>query len=124
MQLEKVCMMISPSSKKTVRHATVPRKGKPSHTLLSMMAVVVIFLPGCMKLGSGGATKPPPETTMQKEVAEIVKMYRLCLQKYEDNPGTAKEHCSAYRDAIRDLAPDTQKSLVAELLDRLRSQVQ
>ncbi len=61
---------------------------------------------------------------MQKEVAEIVKMYRLCLQKYEDNPGEAKEHCGAYRDAIRDLAPDTQKSLIAELLDRLRDKVQ
>ncbi|MDQ6734959.1 MAG: hypothetical protein M3Z35_12755 [Nitrospirota bacterium] len=95
-----------------------------SHIILSMLIVVAVILPGCMEFGSRDSTRHPPETTMQKEVAEIVKMYRLCLQKYEDNPGTAKEHCSAYRDAIRDLAPDTQKSLVAELLDRLRDKVQ
>ena len=36
----------------------------------------------------------------------------------------AKENCGVYKDAIGDIAPDNQKSVVAELLDRLRDKVQ
>lgn len=83
-----------------------------------------MVLPGCLKLGSSDKVKTAPETTMQKEVGELIKIYRLCLQKYEENPVKAKENCGVYKDAIRDIVPDTQKSLVTELMDRLRENLQ
>ena len=37
---------------------------------------------------------------------ELVKIYRLCLQKYEENAEKAKEHCATYKEAIREIAPE------------------
>ena len=60
------------------------------------------------------------ETAIDREVAEMVKLYRICLQKNEDTPVKARENCSMYKDAIRDLAPDNMRTIVAELMDRMR----
>jgi hypothetical protein len=32
----------------------------------------------------------------------------------------AKENCGMYKEAIRDLAPDNMRTVLAEVLDRLR----
>lgn len=88
--------------------------------LLLMTPLVMVLLSGCLGWGTSDSTKHSPETTMQNEVAELVKIYRLCLQKYEENAEKAKEHCAIYKEAIREIAPERQKSIVAELLDRLR----
>ena len=76
-------------------------------------AMMLIGLPGCLRLGFGGGddagsrtSKNTAETAISREVAEMVKLYRICLQKNEDNPVKAKENCGMYNDAIRDLAPD------------------
>lgn len=50
----------------------------------------------------------------------MVKLYRICLQKNEDNPVKAKENCSMYKEVIRDLAPDNMRTIVGEVLDQLR----
>ena len=84
---------------------------------LLIAAAFVALLSGCH---SGAMNESPPETTMQKEGAELVKLYRQCLQKYEEYPEKAKERCSVYKDAIHEIAPEHQKSFVSELLDRLR----
>ncbi|MBA3967243.1 MAG: hypothetical protein H0X47_16015 [Nitrospirales bacterium] len=60
------------------------------------------------------------EKAIDGEVAEMVKLYRMCLQKNEDAPAKAKENCGLYKDAIRDLAPDNMRTIVAELMERLR----
>lgn len=91
---------------------------KPCLALL-IAAQFVVLLSGCL---SWGRNEPPHEATMEMEAAELVKIYRQCLQKYEEYPEKAKEHCSAYKDAIHEIAPEHQKSLVSELLDRLRNQ--
>ena len=90
-----------------------------------MGAMVLAGLPGCLSFGSSDdsntkASKNAAEAAIYREVAEMVKLYRGCLQKNEDNPVKARENCAVYKEAIRDLAPDNMRTMVAEVLDRLR----
>jgi hypothetical protein len=98
--------------------------------VLLMGAVVLAGLPGCLKFGLFGddsdtkASRSAAETAIYREVAEMAKLYRICLQKNEDNPVKARENCGIYKDAIRDLAPDNMRTIVGEVLDRLRDKSQ
>jgi hypothetical protein len=104
--------------------------GKSGRALILLMgAAVLAGLPGCLSVRGGDdsdtkASKNAAETAISREVAEMVKLYRICLQKNEDNPVKAKENCGMYKDAIRDLAPDNMRTIVAEVLDRLRDKSQ
>ena len=106
------------------------RVNKSFGVLVLLMGVVVpAGLPGCLSFGGGGdsetdASKNAAETAIYREVAEMVKLYRICLQKNEDDPVKARESCGMYKDAIRDLAPDNMRTIVAEVLDRLRDKGQ
>jgi hypothetical protein len=97
---------------------------------LLLGAVVIAGLPGCLKFGLFGddsdtkASRSAAETAIYREVAEMAKLYRICLQKNEDNPVKARENCGTYKDAIRDLAPDNMRTIVAEVLDRVRDKSQ
>jgi hypothetical protein len=85
---------------------------------LSLLTILQLTsLSGCLSYGHSNS----PGVRIENEVGELVKLYRMCLQKYEAEPVKAKENCAGYRDAIHDLAPDSKKSVVAELLDRLGS---
>jgi len=86
-------------------------------TLFLLAILQITSLSGCLSFGHSNTD--PPGVRIENEVGELVKLYRLCLQKYEAEPVKAKENCAGYRDAIHDLAPDNKKSVVAELLDRL-----
>ena len=88
--------------------------------LLLMLATMMLVLPACLKLWPRDSDKRVSETTLQKEVGGLVKIYRQCLQKYEGDPVRAKENCRIYKEAIQELAPEHKKSIVAELMDRLR----
>ena len=93
--------------------------------ILFLVAVLLAGLPGCLSFGGGNnsettASKSASETAVYREVAEMVKLYRLCLQKNEENPVKAKENCGVYKDAIRDLAPDNMRTVMGDVLDRLR----
>ena len=107
----------------------VKPQGKSRGVLPLVMGVVLFAaLPGCLRLGFGSGddsdtrvSKNAAEAAISREVTEMVKLYRLCLQKHEDNPVKAKENCGMYKDAIRDLAPDNMRTIVAEVMDRLRS---
>ena len=89
--------------------------------ILSLMPVILMLaLPGCGELWPRDSDKRVPETEMQKEVAGLVKIYRQCLQKYEDYPEKSKERCGVYKDAIQELAPEHKRSILAELMERLR----
>jgi len=70
------------------------------------------------------ASRNAAETAIYREVAEMVKLYRICLQKHEENPLKAKENCGMYKDVIRDLAPDNMRTIVGEVLDGLRDKSQ
>lgn len=100
--------------------------GKPGRGLMLLIGTLLITgLPGCLSFGASNdadtlASRSTAETAIYHEVAEMAKLYRLCLQKNEDSPVKAKENCGLYKDAIRDLAPDNMRTIVAEVLDRLR----
>ena len=104
--------------------------GKSMRALVLLMgAVVLVGLPGCLRFGfdrdsDTNASKNVAENAVYREVAEMVKLYRVCLQKNEDNPVKARENCGMYKDAIRDLAPDNTRTIVAEILERLRDKSQ
>lgn len=117
-----------PSFQGGSQSVTVRSYGKSGRALALVMGVVVLAgLSGCLRVGFGGgddadtrASKNAAETAISREVAEMVKLYRICLQKNEDNPVKAKESCGMYKDAIRDLAPDNMRTIVAEVLNQLR----
>lgn len=112
----------------TISKVTVGAYGKLGRVLALLIgAVILTGLPGCLRLGFGGgddadtrAAKNAAETAISREVAEMARLYRLCLQKHEDDAVKAKENCGMYKDAIRDLAPDNMRTIVAEVMDRLR----
>lgn len=112
------------------RSVKVGACGRSMRALILLLgAVVVAGLPGCLSIGGGDdfntkASKNAAETAIYREVAEMVKLYRICLQKNEDNPVKARENCGMYKDAIRDLAPDNMRTIVGEVLDRLREKSQ
>ena len=103
-----------------------------SRALIVSRPLVLVFgiimlggLPGCLSIGGGEtsetkASRNAAETATYREVAAMVKLYRQCLQKYEEDPVKARENCAAYKEAIRDLAPDNMRRIVGVVLDRLR----
>jgi hypothetical protein len=40
---------------------------------------------------------------LQDERAELLKAYRLCLTKYQENPPKAKEICGPYIQSLREI---------------------
>jgi hypothetical protein len=65
---------------------------------------IAFLLSGCFSLGSNDKEGT---AALDKERAEMLKSYRLCLQKHEEARPEAKHKCEAYREALRDLAPKT-----------------
>lgn len=88
-------------------------------TVWVMAAIFVGMLSGCFRFGSNDSDRKTADAAIRGEVAEIVKLYRLCLQKNEETPAKARDNCGIYKEAIKELAPEGQKSIVADLLDRL-----
>jgi len=43
------------------------------------------------------------DTEVRQETANLLKAYRLCLQKYENDPTKAKENCSVYTQALHEI---------------------
>ena len=72
-----------------------------------------VALTGCISLGGDSY-----RSTVRKEVAELLRSYRKCLQKYEDQPAKARDTCGVYREAIQELAPPDQRRTVGDFLDR------
>jgi hypothetical protein len=40
---------------------------------------------------------------LREEQAELLKAYRLCLDKYEADPPNAKEHCAVYTQRLKEI---------------------
>jgi hypothetical protein len=83
--------------------------------LLSLLLLVTLVLPGCF----GRDAKDSERARMRLEVAELTKSYRLCLQKNEETPEKAKANCGIYKEAIEDLATESRREMIPDLLDRL-----
>lgn len=40
---------------------------------------------------------------VREETAEMMRAYRLCLQRYEEDPPKAKGHCAPYTQSLREV---------------------
>jgi hypothetical protein len=85
--------------------------------------LAVTLLPLLLLLATAGCfnrhSKDNTSATMRAEVAELAKLYRQCLQKYEDAPDKAKANCTVYKEAVQDLAAEGRREMLPDLLDRL-----
>ena len=43
------------------------------------------------------------DAEIRQETANLLKAYRECLQRHEDNPAKAKENCSIYTHALHEV---------------------
>ncbi len=43
------------------------------------------------------------DADMRNEASQIVKAYRQCLEKYQDQPDKQKEYCSVYTQALHEI---------------------
>ncbi len=43
------------------------------------------------------------QADVQEERAELMRAYRECLQKYENDPRKSREYCSAYTQSLREI---------------------
>ncbi len=90
-----------------------------------MGGAVFLGFPVSSSFGSDGtidseSSRSVAESAMDRESAQLVKLYPMCLQKHEDNPMKAKENCRLYKDAICEFSPTNLRNIVSELLDGLR----
>ena len=60
----------------------------------------------CDEFYGGGATRcqeyrqRKADADMQSEASQIVKAYRQCLEKYQDQPDKQKENCAVYTQTL------------------------
>jgi hypothetical protein len=79
---------------------------------------MALLMSGCLSLGSD--KKGEYHAALDRELAEMLKSYRLCLQKYEEAGAEAKRKCEAYREALHDLAPKTLSDRLERVFERDR----
>jgi hypothetical protein len=68
--------------------------------LVALMIALGAF-PGCHYYEEYRVLKSTAD--IQDEKAELLKAYRLCLAKYQDEPPKAKEMCAPYTQSLREL---------------------
>ena len=71
-------------------------------TIMLGLAVWCIFtVTGCHYYEEYRVLKSTAD--LQDERAELLKAYRLCLTKYQDEPPKAKEMCAPYTQSLREI---------------------
>jgi hypothetical protein len=68
-----------------------------------LLPLPLVLLSGCLAFGGGNDV----HEALDRELAEMLKSYRQCLEKYEADPAQRKEKCEVYRKTVYDLAPKT-----------------
>ena len=69
--------------------------------LVVRMTLVLSLLAGCHYYEEYRVLKSTAD--IQDEKAELLKAYRLCLVKYQEEPPKAKEVCAPYTQSLREL---------------------
>ncbi len=73
-----------------------------SRLLLSFGITVMLWgLGGCQYYEEFRVKKATAD--LKEEQAELLHAYRLCLEKYQDDPPKAKEFCGPYTQRLREL---------------------
>lgn len=66
-----------------------------------MFCTMVLVFSGCHYYEEYRVLKSKAD--LQDEQAEMLRAYRLCLTKYQDEPPKAKEMCSPYTQRLREV---------------------
>lgn len=69
--------------------------------ILCWVAWSVLSVTGCHYYEEYRVLKSTAD--LQDERAELLKAYRLCLTKYQDEPPKAKEMCAPYTQSLREI---------------------
>jgi hypothetical protein len=64
-------------------------------------AAIVMLYTGCQYYEEYRVLKSTAD--LQDERAELLKAYRLCLTKYQEDPPKAKEICGPYTQSLREI---------------------
>jgi hypothetical protein len=74
-----------------------------SLSLASLLPVglLLVSLSGCHYYEDFRVKKTTAD--MQEERAELMKAYRQCLQKYENEPQKSREFCAPYTQSLREI---------------------
>ncbi len=83
-----------------LRHS-FPKKLAVALALKSACGIVLFLLAGCHYYEEYRVLKSTAD--IQDEKAELLKAYRLCLGKYQDDPPKAKEMCGPYTQTLREI---------------------
>ena len=70
-------------------------------TLRLALCSVFLILSGCHYYEEYRVLKSTAD--IQDEKAELMKAYRLCLEKYQDDAGKSKELCGPYTQTLREI---------------------
>lgn len=71
-------------------------------SVVLLAGMVVVSATGCHYYEEFREKKGSAD--IKEETAEMMKAYRLCLQKYESDPVKVREYCSPYSQMLRDAA--------------------
>jgi predicted small secreted protein len=77
--------------------------GRVMRRIIILFVAAPLLLAGCFSFGKD--TDATGTQAFEKELADMLRSYRQCLEKYEGDPGQAKEKCEVYRKTVYDLAP-------------------
>ena len=69
--------------------------------LLLLISLIMVGLSGCHYYQEYRQIKG--DADIMEERAELMKAYRLCVAKYEADPGLARERCEPYQEALQKL---------------------
>ena len=65
------------------------------------VSAVLIGLAGCQYYEEFRVKKTTAD--LKEEQASLLRDYRLCLEKYQDEPSKAKEMCAPYTQRLREI---------------------
>jgi len=68
---------------------------------LVLTSLLLVSLSGCHYYEDFRLKKTQADT--QEERAELMKAYRQCLQKYENDPSKSREYCAPYTQSLREI---------------------
>jgi hypothetical protein len=82
----------------------------PRLKLFNLLAFcfLLLFSTGCHYYEEYRVMKSKAD--VQEEQAELLRAYRLCLSKYQDDPPKAKEMCGPYTQTLREIEVRHQSS--------------
>ena len=66
-----------------------------------LMIALLVALSGCHYYEEYRVMKSKAD--LQEEQAELLKAYRLCLDKYQDDSAKAKDLCGPYTQSLREI---------------------